>query len=385
MRFQKKTKIEKTILVISDLHLGAGKIFNGRQNCLEDFHHDKELVEFIEYYSIKEYDGREVELIINGDFFDFLAVPFVQYFDDEFWSEDAALAKLKIILKAHSEVVNAFNLFLKNKNKKITYIIGNHDVELLFEGVRNYFLQTLSKESAARFKFYTKDDYTPCDGVLVRHGHEYEPACHVNVENCIIKSSDGKKYLTPPWGSYYVIKLINKFKEERNYINQLFPIRNFIIYGLIFDTLFVLRLIFSHIHYFIMVRYLVIYQMNNSWKHIINKIMLDIKDIKLFKSSSNLTEYFLEFDKRNIKAMILGHTHCAFLYSNENSSLLVNTGTWTRMVNLDFSRNQSEINLTYCQIDVSKKNNFDSNNFEHINVVLNSWKGKQELPYVNID
>src|SRR3990172_6310094 len=107
MKFLQKNKIEKTILVISDLHLSAGLNVNKRRNFLEDFHYDKELIEFIEYHSSGYYLDREVELIINGDFFDLLAVPYVKYFDDEFWSENAAMDKLKMIIEAHSGVIEA--------------------------------------------------------------------------------------------------------------------------------------------------------------------------------------------------------------------------------------------------------------------------------------
>jgi len=82
MRFLKKNKTDKIILCVSDLHLGAGSFYEGRKNNLEDFNYDKEFVEFLEFYSSGGFQKVEVELIINGDFLDFLAVPFVEYFDD---------------------------------------------------------------------------------------------------------------------------------------------------------------------------------------------------------------------------------------------------------------------------------------------------------------
>ena len=33
------------------------------------------------------------------------------------------------------------------------------------------------------------------------------------------EAEDGSKYFIPPWGSYYVTRVINKFKEERDHIN----------------------------------------------------------------------------------------------------------------------------------------------------------------------
>ena len=87
MRFLRANKAQKTVLVISDIHLGAGTYVKGIKNFLEDFHYDEEMVDFLNYYSSGDYEKREVELIINGDLFDLLAVPFVEYFDDEFWSD----------------------------------------------------------------------------------------------------------------------------------------------------------------------------------------------------------------------------------------------------------------------------------------------------------
>ena len=119
MRFRSRDKIKKTILVISDIHLGAGTYVDGNRNYLEDFHCDQELVDFLKFYSSKSYLERTVELVINGDFFDLLAVPFVKYFDDEFWSEEASLEKLKMIVKAHPEVIEGLKSFIHKKNKNL--------------------------------------------------------------------------------------------------------------------------------------------------------------------------------------------------------------------------------------------------------------------------
>lgn len=60
MRFLRKTKkSKKCILVISDLHLGAGSEYQGRKNHLEDFHSDTELVDFFNYHSSGEYQSKD--------------------------------------------------------------------------------------------------------------------------------------------------------------------------------------------------------------------------------------------------------------------------------------------------------------------------------------
>ena len=59
-------------------------------------------------------------------------LPFLMYvfFEDRFWSDDASVEKLKIILDAHSEVFDEIKKFIQLENKKVTYVIGNHDAEL---------------------------------------------------------------------------------------------------------------------------------------------------------------------------------------------------------------------------------------------------------------
>jgi UDP-2,3-diacylglucosamine pyrophosphatase LpxH len=172
---RKNKKLEKLILVISDLHLGAGAVVDGRRNALEDFQSDQELVDFFVYYSTGDYASVEVEIIINGDFLDLLAVPFVKCFDDEYWSEKASLEKLEMILKAHPEVMEAIENFLKHKNKKIVYIIGNHDGELIFDSLQKRFLEEFD-ESVRSSITLSKDlhTYSPAVGVYLQHGHEYE-------------------------------------------------------------------------------------------------------------------------------------------------------------------------------------------------------------------
>ncbi len=372
MRFLRRNKINKTIIVISDTHLGAGSYFQGKRNLLEDFHFDKEMVNFLEYYSTGEYVNREVELVINGDFFDFLAVPYVRYFADEYWSESAALEKLKIIIGAHPEVMQALKDFIAKKNKKITYIIGNHDAELVLEKCQNY-LKDYFVENKDKF-FISNDNqtYNPHRGVYIQHGHQYEIAHNYNPKDSIIDSGSGEKYFMPPWGSYYVTRIINKFKQERDYINEVRPIKNFIIHGLIFDTFFTLRFVFSNFFYFFMVRFWNYVARNPGWKIIKEKM---VEELHLFQNFKTLTREFFE-KYPDARTLIVGHTHEPAIHYFNDGTTFVNTGTWTKMINLDFSMMKHGHSLTYAQIDITQ-NKDDS----QVEVDLLEWKGRSELPF----
>lgn len=380
MKFLQKSNVSKSIIIISDLHLGAGLNVYNRKNFLEDFHYDKELIEFIEYHSSGYFLEREVELIINGDFFDLLAVPFVKYFDDEFWSEDAALEKLKMIISAHSGVIDALRDFLSFPNNKLTYILGNHDSEVILPKLQEYIIELFPEENRKRFQLLTNENavYIPYEGIVLQHGHEFEIAHHFSSKS-IATDENGRRFFIPPWGSYYVARVINKFKEGRDYINAVRPINKFIINGLIYDTLYTLRFAFSNITYFLMVRFLLIFKQNRKISEIIEGVKTEMQ---LFKDYETLTEDQIKNDP-NIHALIVGHTHDPIFREYDDGSIFINTGTWTRMYNLDFGKNFNGSKLTFARVDVSDKDLDEKNvgKFDHLSISLNEWKGRNDLPF----
>lgn len=356
MRFLQRDKIQKTILVISDLHLGAGDFIDDRVNFLEAFYYDKELIDFLNYYSSKDYENREIELIINGDFLDFLAVPFVRYFDDEFWSEEASLERVKIIINAHKDVFTAINNFLKQRKKKIVYILGNHDAELLFESVRKELLEEFEEGVRERFEFIVDNtnEYIPYEGIVIKHGHEYEIAHSYDPIKSISTNEEGRKFFIPPWGSYYVIRVINKFKEERRYIDAVRSIKSFLVRGLIYDTLFTLRFIFHNIFYFIMVRFIYVIRENRG-VGIKKMFSFLIRELELFQDYEKLTEDYLKKNDK-VRALVVGHTHEPIFRSYPSGKIFINTGTWTDMHYLEFDRKTQGSSLNYANFIFLKIN-----------------------------
>ena len=378
MKFLRRSnKAKKIILVISDTHLGAGAIVDGRRNPLEDFHSDKELVDFFDYYSSGDYQNLDVEIIINGDFLDLLAVPYVKYFDDEFWSEKAALDKLEMIIKAHPEVFGAMKKFLGQKNKKIVYLIGNHDSELVFDSLMERFLNEFGQLKDKVTLDRNLTTYIPAKGIYLQHGHEYELAHQFDPNDTTIESSEGEKYFIPSWGSYYVTHVINKYKQERHHVNAVRPIRSFLIHGLIFDTFFTIRFMIANAYYFFMVRFLHYFKLKLGWKKIIEE---SINQLSLFQDYESLTRDFFK-SYPTAKVLIVGHTHEPMLREYSDGTRFINTGTWTRMVSLDLGQPNNESQLTFAKIQINKLD-YELDEFdEHVDVDLNKWAQKTELPY----
>ncbi len=377
MKSHQKNNVEKVILVISDLHLGAGKMIKGKRNLLEDFHYDNELIEFLHYYSHGDYENVGVELVINGDFLDFLAVPYVEYYDDEFWSEKAALEKLKMIMSAHKGVLDALKAFLSKTDKKITYIIGNHDAEFVFDSLKEEFVNYFGEYKDKIVLSNNITTHTPTKGVSIQHGHQYERAHDFDQENAVVETLSGEKYFIPPWGSYYVTNVINKYKQERYFINAVRPIKHFLIHGILFDTFFTVRFILSNIYYFVMVRFWHFYLMKGSLKQVIQDLA---RELELFQDFETLTRQY--FDKNpESRVLIVGHTHNPTLRIFNDGTIFINTGTWTKMVNMDLGQWNSGNALTYAKILV-KKSDYEIEDFDkNVEVDLKSWMGIRHLPY----
>lgn len=371
------SEVKKVVLVISDLHLSAGKMIKGKRNLLEDFHYDSELIDFLAYYSSGEYENIPVELVINGDFLDFLAVPYVEYYDDEFWSETAALAKLRMIMEAHTEVLDAMKAFLSKQDKKIVYIIGNHDAEFVFDSLKEEFLSYFGESRKNMVLSNAISTHVPVKGVSIQHGHQYERAHVFDQENAVVETLNGEKYFIPPWGSYYVTNVINKYKQERYFINAVRPIKHFIIHGILFDTFFTVRFMLSNFYYFVMVRFWHFYMTKRSLKQVFEEIF---RELELFQDYESLTRNF--FDKNpETKVLIVGHTHSPALRIYNDGTIFINTGTWTRMVNLDLGQWNNGSALTYAKIIV-KNLDYEIEDFDqNVEVDLKHWMGINNLPY----
>lgn len=377
MKSHHKNNIQKVILVISDLHLSAGKMLKGKRNLLEDFHYDNELIEFLNYYSSGDYRDIEVELVINGDFLDFLAVPYVEFYDDEFWSEHAAIEKLRMVMQAHRGVLNALKKFLSVPGKNIIYIIGNHDAEFVFDSLKKEFLSYFGEEASKMTLSNSLTTYVPTKGIYIQHGHQYERAHEFDQENAVIETVNGERYFVPPWGSYYVTNVVNKYKQERGFINGVRPIKHFIIHGIIFDTFFTLRFLLSNIYYFIMVRFWHFYMVKKSLKQFVEDIF---RELELFQDYETLTRNFFE-KTPDAKVLIVGHTHNPALRLFNDGTIFINTGTWTRMVNLDLGQWNHGNLLTYAKILIKNKE-YEQEDFDNnVEVDLKNWMGINNLPY----
>jgi UDP-2,3-diacylglucosamine pyrophosphatase LpxH len=330
--------------------MSAGLHFESARNPHEEFYFDNEIAEFFEYFSTGKYgDDCEVELIINGDFFDFLNVPYRGEFEDAI-TEQFALYKLECIMAGHKKVIQALKKFASLPGKNIIYNLGNHDADLFFPKVREQLVRAISPNGEFPSPKVQVNFETPVinlsGGVLIHHGNQFE-AMHVfNYEKPLLTGLK-EPVLNIPWGSFYVLKIVNRFKRERGYIGKVRPVKAMFLWGLLFDTSFTLKFLFLSLFYFLKTRF--IYNPKR-------KSRLGVT-FKILKQESTPFLQNLELEARQlldeqsyVHTVIMGHTHLPMFKSYSDGKTYINTGTWTKMVNLDLQGLGSGYNLTFALV-----------------------------------
>jgi UDP-2,3-diacylglucosamine pyrophosphatase LpxH len=349
--------MEKVIFVISDCHLSAGRFYEGNLNPHEDFHFDEEMCDLFQYFSSGEYgEGPngpvEVELFINGDFFDFLNVPYHGEFEDAI-TEEIALFKTEACIKGHPKVMAALRKFASKPNKKITYLVGNHDAELFFSKVRERITREWDPDGqypSEKVQLITDRDRVKFPGgVEIHHGNQFEAVNVLNFEKPILDNHLSEPVLNIPWGSFYVLKIVNRLKWERQYLDKIRPVKVFILFGLILDPWFTIRYSFLTLFYFLKTRFVYSPKRRASLK-VTAEILK--QETRLFMDLEAQARRHLDHEPE-VKTIIFGHTHKPMDKAYADGKQYINTGTWTKMVNLDFrSLGQQQINLTFALIKI---------------------------------
>lgn len=357
---------KKIKIVLSDLHIGSGLFVDGKKNPHEDFYFDQELIDLLSFFSSGDYgDHCEVEVIFNGDVIDFLAIPVAGDFPDAI-DEAVAVNKLEQVFAGHPELTLAMQDFVAKPKKYITYNIGNHDPEFFFPKVRELFCRTLleKQKDSSRVRVNHEQDHIDCGGgVQLHHGNQFEAVHVMNYTNPFIRENVQSPILDLPWGSLYVLKIINRLKWERDYVDKVKPAKYFLFVGMILDPIFTLRFIFLSVFYFFHTRFIY----NPKRRATIRNTLKIIKqEFTPFHGLEPAARRVLD-DNPKIHTVIFGHTHGPLQMNFKDGKTYINTGTWCRMINLDLQHLGQDVRLTFAFID------FDDNGVA--NASLQEWQG----------
>ncbi len=185
------TKASNTA-IISDLHLCEAEPVNAqfplwKKYKTREFFYDSELVSFLELIE-KKANGQKVELILNGDVFDFdscMRLPERPTFKIS-WLEkkrglyprsERSVFKIQQILKDHPTFISGLRNFIL-KGHHIIFVIGNHDLEMHFSDVQSEIIQSLNLPGELRKSIrFVEWFYISNQDTLIEHGNQYDPYC----------------------------------------------------------------------------------------------------------------------------------------------------------------------------------------------------------------
>ncbi|QKS28189.1 MAG: metallophosphoesterase [Candidatus Accumulibacter similis] len=222
------------VFVISDLHIGGEFSDDPAQRGFRIMSRPERLAGFIEELADRAHEC-PIELVINGDFIDFLAEchegkqPWVPFVEDA--NEATATFRRVAYRDRDSAVFDALGNFLA-KGHALVVLLGNHDVELALPGVRVAFEERLAQQTSSRIRFIYDGEAYRVGDALIEHGNRYDPFNVVDHDRlrrlrslqsrgqC---SANSELQFVAPAGSRLVAKVINPIKSLYSFIDLLKP------------------------------------------------------------------------------------------------------------------------------------------------------------------
>ncbi len=182
----------KYTAIVSDLHLCEAEPTHPKYPLWKkyksrDYFFDDQFKVFLEHIHEKAGDEK-VELILNGDIFDFDSVTFLPEHPSYNISwiektrglepeEEKSVDKIRVIMSDHSEWCDTLHWFIE-QGHRVVFVIGNHDLELHWKAVQVEILNILdlTPEERTRVRF-VEWFYVSNQDTLVEHGNQYDPYC----------------------------------------------------------------------------------------------------------------------------------------------------------------------------------------------------------------
>ena len=178
--------------IISDLHLCEAEPVNPhfplwKKYKTKKFFFDDQFRAFLEYIH-NQAGHHKIELIFNGDTFDFdsvmyqppnptYAVSWIEKRRGLEPEEEKSMDKIRKILHDHKLWCEHLRWFIE-QGHRVVFVIGNHDLELHWKNVQVEILNILdlTAEERTRVRF-VEWFYISNEDTLVEHSNQYDPYC----------------------------------------------------------------------------------------------------------------------------------------------------------------------------------------------------------------
>lgn len=351
----------KIKLVVSDFHLGKGRYFeDGTLNLLEDFIYDKEFSEFLTFYRSGLYANADVELILNGDILNLLQMDTFGV-HTHLITERSVVRAVNRIIQGHPEFFEALRKFAATPHHSISYVVGNHDVGMLWSGPRKAICDAVQ----ANVTFF--DVCYQFDGIYVEHGQQHEQFAQIDMQKPFITKGLPEPVLNLPWGSLFVTIQLPKIKKSRPHVDKVRPPSAFVRWVIIHDLFWGVKTFLGILKFiFDTILFRRRYQIHQGVKATLSLL----REISIYPNYDKIAFKILE-TYENINTVIFGHTHILRYRQWREGKEYFNEGTWNEMTNLDLDDYGKQIRLTYAFIEYP----MDASSASRPLVRLKQWRG----------
>lgn len=225
--------VARHVYIISDLHLG-GRPSSATDRGFQMMTHPEVLAAFIR--GLAGNQARPIELVIAGDFVDFLAEEGEQ---PGTWTPliDKPARAVTVLRRMVTEperrlgpVFAALGTLVASGHT-LTLLLGNHDIELSYPSVRQELARLMSVRLGHGFQFIYDGEAYRVGDALIEHGNRYDPFNVVDYDRLRRRRSlqsrgqeeardDG---FSPPVGSRLVAQIMNPAKASYAFVDILKP------------------------------------------------------------------------------------------------------------------------------------------------------------------
>jgi UDP-2,3-diacylglucosamine pyrophosphatase LpxH len=217
--------VPAVVVVISDLHMGAGEKAIGQYYAQEDFRWGEDFVTFLD--AIYRAGGGKTWLVIAGDMFELWENAAGDPCDAEQnlgCTEDEALARMVRIVSAHRVELQALGAFAsRGPSNRVIIVPGNHDAALLYPRVRDLVKAAARPTRPDRFEFMTTGRWiSPGEKIVVEHGHQFDPANRFDHwPTPMLLAPSGATRLESPFGEELVRQFFDPIEQKYEAVDNI--------------------------------------------------------------------------------------------------------------------------------------------------------------------
>jgi UDP-2,3-diacylglucosamine pyrophosphatase LpxH len=186
---------DRLLVVMSDIEMG-----NGGET--DDFPHTLALGQLLLEYNGPAYDHVVVHLVFNGDTFDFLKTPLQGDYPRHITAV-RALAKLELVASVHADFFEAVAAFVARPDRQVSFLVGNHDPELVFTAVQAEIRRLCGGSNRVTFPGFFLD----VGQVHIEHGSQADRMFRMDADQPLLQTDEGP-ILNLPWGSVALLEVV---------------------------------------------------------------------------------------------------------------------------------------------------------------------------------